>query len=55
MAGKLELAWREDARSIDILEDIDDVHKYKPLIMLNFELLVYDLIKHINKSSHVSI
>ena len=41
MSGKLELDWKEDSRSIGILEETDDVHKYKPLIMLNFELMGY--------------
>ena len=41
MSGKLELDWKEDSRYIGILEETDDVHKYKPLIMLNFELMGY--------------
>ena len=41
MAGKLELNWKEDARSIGILVEENDELKYKPLIMLNFEFLGY--------------
>ena len=41
MSGKIELDWKEDARSIGIMEETDDVQKYKPLIMLNFELMGY--------------
>ena len=39
MSGKVELSWKEDARSIGILEEVDDVIKYRPLIMFNFQLL----------------
>ena len=39
MSGKLELSWTEDARSIGILEEVDDVVKYRPLIMFNFQFL----------------
>ena len=41
MSGKIELDWKEDARSIGISEENDNGQKYKPLIMLNFELLGY--------------
>ena len=42
MAGKLELSWKEDPRSIGILvKETDDDIKYKPLIMLNFEFFGY--------------
>jgi hypothetical protein len=36
MSGKLELSWKEDSRSIGILEEVEDETKYRPLIMLNF-------------------
>ena len=39
MSGKLELSWTVDARYIGILEEVEDVVKYRPLIMFNFKFL----------------
>lgn len=44
MTGKIELVWKEDLRSIGILEENEEGFKYKPLIMLNFKFLGYTLI-----------
>jgi hypothetical protein len=41
MGSKIELVWKEDDRTIGIMEDNDEIVRYKPLIMLNFELLGY--------------
>ena len=39
MSANLELTWKEESRSIGILEEIDDEFKYRALIMLNFSFV----------------
>ena len=41
MGSKIELVWKEDDRTIGLMEETDEMARYKPLIMLNFELLGY--------------
>ena len=43
MSYNVELDWKEDNRSIGVIEENEDGtnFRYKPLIMLNFSLLGY--------------